>query len=218
MVMRPGGHEAKPALSACPAHSSRAATARSGLVALFLFLVAAPVAADPVTLEGITFSDESGGFTILSVTGTGSLADPFVVTEDVTGSAPVLIIRFLNATFGNRLGTRGPMGMALVKVAINRTGTSWHGYRIEARSAPPRRSPEQDGLSLGQSWSGRPPMVSSVFQRCHVVERPYDAIHFDGGLVKVGQRVSFALFLTDSLPKREIFLLQAPEAFIASIQ
>ena len=60
MVTRPGGHEAKPALC-FPAHSSHAAAARSGLVALFLFLVAVPVAADPVTLEGVTFSDESGG-------------------------------------------------------------------------------------------------------------------------------------------------------------
>jgi len=218
MVALLDGHEAKPVLCAFAAHSSHALTARLGLVALFLFLVAVPVEADPVTLEGITFSDESGGFTILSVTGTGSLVDPFVVVEEVTGSASMLVIRCLNVNFGNRLGTRGPMGMALVKVVINRSGTSWHRYRIEARSAPPRRSPDQDGLSLGQGWSGRPPMVSSVFQRFRVIERPYDAVHFDGGLVTVGQMVSFALFLTDSIPKSEIFLLQVPEAIIASTQ
>jgi hypothetical protein len=218
MVTLLDGHEAKLARCTFPTHLSHAATGRMGVVALFLFLVAVPVAADPVTLEGITFSDESGGFTILSVTGTGSLVDPFVVIEEVTGSAPMLVIRFLNVNFGNRLGTRGPMGMALVKMVINHSGTSWHGYRIEARSAPPWRSPDDDGLSLGQGWSGRPPMDSSAFQHFRVVERPYDAIHFDGGLVKAGQMVTFALFLTDSIPKPEIFLLQVPEALIASTQ
>ena len=127
-----------------------------------LLLMAAPVAANPVTLEGVTFSDESGDFTILSVTGTGSLADPFVVIEEVTGSAPMLVMRFLNENFGNRLGTRSPIGMALIKMVINHSETSWDGYRIEARSAPPARSPDDDGLSLGQGWSRRPPMDSNI--------------------------------------------------------
>ena len=130
----------------------------------------------------------------------------------------MLVMRFLNENFGNRLGTRSPIGMALIKMVINHSETSWDGYRIEARSAPPARSPDDDGLSLGQGWSRRPPMDSNIFRHVRVVEQPYDAIYFGDGLVKVGQMVSFALFLTDSFPKSEIFLLQAPEALIASTQ
>ena len=81
--------------------------------ALILFLMAAPATAAPITVEGVTFSDERGDFTLRSVTGTGSIGDPFVVVEDITGREPTLVIRFLNEDFGNRIGTRDPMGAAL---------------------------------------------------------------------------------------------------------
>ena len=54
MVTLPDGHETKPARCTFPAYTRHLATARLGVVALFLFLMAVPVAADPVTLEGIT--------------------------------------------------------------------------------------------------------------------------------------------------------------------
>jgi len=66
-----------------------------------------------MTVEGVTFSDERGNFTIRGVTGTGSLTDPFVVVEDVTGQEPMLIIRLPSGRFDNRIGTRDPMGMAI---------------------------------------------------------------------------------------------------------
>src|SRR5262245_2605907 len=125
------------------------------------FMVAAPATAAPTTVGGIIFSDERGDFTILEVTGAGSLTDPFVVVEDVTGSEPVLVIRFPNERFDNRIGTRDPVGMAIVKLAINHSGTTWYGYRIEPRTIPTQPSPDSDGLSLGQGWSDRPPMASN---------------------------------------------------------
>ena len=76
-------------------------------------LLAVPTRATPMTIEGITFSDERGNFTIRGVTGTGSLTDPFVVVEDVTGQEPMLIIRLPSGRFDNRIGTRDPMGMAI---------------------------------------------------------------------------------------------------------
>src|SRR4051794_28418572 len=64
-------------------------------------------AADPVTVEGITFSDELGNFKLVSVTGKGTMEDPFVVKEEVTGpNDPVLVIKDFTRDFGNRVGTQ----------------------------------------------------------------------------------------------------------------
>jgi hypothetical protein len=186
-------------------------------LALILLLAAAPAAAAPVTAQGVTFSDERGDLTILKVTGGGSLADPFVVVEDVTGSEPVLVIRFPNEGFGNRIGTRDPMGMAIVKLAINRSGATWYGYRIEPRTMLTQSSPDSDGLSLGQGWSARPSMASNDFRHVRVIDQPYDELDFDDGRVEEGQTAVFKFVLTDSIWPSEIFVLQSPEVGIACV-
>jgi hypothetical protein len=187
-------------------------------LALILFLAAAsPATAASITVEGVTFSDERGDFILLDVTGTGSLTDPFVVVEDVTGSEPVLVIRFPNERFGNRIGTRNLLGMAIVKLAINHSGTTWYGYWIEPRTIPSQSSPDSDGLSLGQGWSARPSMASNDFRHVRVVDHPYDALDFDDGRVEEGQTAVFEFVLTGSIWRSEIFVLQAQEIRIACV-
>jgi len=187
-------------------------------LALILFLAAAsPATAAPITVEGVTFSDERGDFTLLDVTGTGSLTDPFVVVEDVTGREPILVIRFPNERFGNRIGTRNPLGMAIVKLAINNSGTTWYGYRIEPRTMPSQSSPDSDGLSLGQGWSARPSMTSNDFHHVRVVDQPNDALDFDDGRVEERQTAVFEFVLTDSTWQSEIFVLQVPKVGIACV-
>ena len=178
-------------------------------------LLAVPTRAAPMTVEGITFSDERGSFTIRGVTGTGSLTDPFVVVEDVTGLEPMLIIRLPGAGLDNRIGTRDPMGMAIVKVVINHSGTTWYGFRIEPREAPEWSSPDSDGLSLGQGWSARPPIASNAFRHVQIADQPQDALDFDDGQIEEGQTLVFNFFLTDSTWQSEIFVLQAPKTNIA---
>jgi hypothetical protein len=177
-------------------------------LALILLLIAMPAAAAPITIEGINFSDERGDFTILKVTGSGSLADPFVVVENITGREPMLVIRSLDERFGNRIGTNSPFGMALVKLAVNHSGFPWYGYRIELRKTPTQASPDSDGLSFAQGWSKRPPMASSGFYQVREIDAPYDALNFGDGWVEENQSVSFSVFLTDLNLKPEIYLLQ----------
>ena len=193
------------------------ANQRVRCLALILFLAAAPATAAPVIVQGVTFSDERGDFTILEVTGAGSLTDPFLVVEDITGSEPILVIRFSNEGFGNRIGTRDPMGMAIVKLAINHSGTTWYGYRIEPRTMLTLSSPDSDGLSLGQGWSARPSMASNDFRHVRVIDQPYDALDFDDGRVEEGQTAVFKLVLTASIWQSEIFVLQTPEVGIACV-
>jgi len=168
-----------------------------------------------MTVEGITFSDERGSFAIRGVTGTGSLTDPFVVVEDVTGLEPMLIIRLPGAGLDNRIGTRDPMGMAIVKVVINHSGATWYGFRIEPRETPARSSPDSDGLSLGQGWSARPPAASDAFRHVQIADQPQDVLDFDDGQIEDGQTVVFSFFLTDSTWQSEIVVLQAPKTNIA---
>jgi hypothetical protein len=173
-------------------------------------LAAGPVQGAPFTIEGITFSDERGDFTILKVTGTGTLDDPFVILEDVTGDTPILVIRGLNLGFGNRIGSQHIIGFAIAKIAINHTDGSWDQYRMELRTTPTEPSPYGDGLSFAQGYAQAPPVTSSGFQHVRVIDEPFDAIDFDHGHIKPGESVSFDFFITDMTPKPEIFLLQEP--------
>jgi len=184
---------------------------------VLLGLLAGPLAANaaPVTVEGITFSDERGDFNIVKVTGKGTVSDPFIVVEEVTGGTPILIIRGFNERFGNRIGSQHIMGMALTKMVINHTDAAWTQYRLELRSKPDAPSTYGDGLSFAQGWKAMPPVVSSNFRHVQVTDEPYDAVDFDQGRVERDQAASFDVFLTDMTPKPEIYLLQAPVRSIA---
>src|SRR5215469_5658754 len=93
-----------------------------GLALLTMVWPARPAVAASVTVEGITFSEGCGDFTIVKVTGTGTLLDPFVIVEEVTGGTPILVIRGFDEPFGDRIGSSHAMGMAITKIVINRTG------------------------------------------------------------------------------------------------
>jgi hypothetical protein len=180
------------------------------LVLLAGALPAGRAMAAPITVEGITFSDELGDFTVLKVTGTGTLQDPFVVVEDVTGDTPILVIRGMNIGFGNRIGSQHVIGFAIAKIAINHTGSSWTEYRMELRTTPTEPSPYGDGLSFAQGYTGGLPASSSGFHHARVIDEPFDAIDYTDGQIKPGESVSFDFMITDMTPKPEVFLLQQP--------
>jgi hypothetical protein len=174
-----------------------------------------PVVAAPMTVDGVTFSDERGDFTILKVTGHGTLTDPFVIVEDVTGGAPILVIRGFDTRFGNRIGSQHVMGMAVTKMVINHTGAAWTQYRLELRTTPDSPSTYGDGLSFGQGWAKKPAAVSSNFPNVQETDEPYDAIDFDQGRVEPEKASTFDFFVTDMTPKPEFFLLQQPVRSVA---
>jgi hypothetical protein len=188
-----------------------------GLAILLLPLRPPCAAADPRTVDGVTFSDERGDFTILKVTGNGTLSDPFVVVEEVTGGAPMLVIRGFDDRFGNRIGSQHIIGMAITKLVINHSGAAWNEFRLELRSNPRSPSTYGDGLSFAQGWNRMPPVVSSNFRHVQVTDEPLDAIDFNQGRVAPDQTVTFEFFVTDMTPKPEIYLLQEPVRSVACI-
>jgi hypothetical protein len=186
------------------------------LIAVLLALQVAPSAAAPLSAAGLTFSDELGGFTLVSVSGSGTIDDPFVVVEEITGpQEAVLVISGFSAAFGNRVGTHHLAGFALKKVATNRTADVWNLFEMELRETLAHQSPYGDGLSFGQASAVGRPFTSSTFAMNHEIDEPYDSVAFRDGAVRPGDAVSFNLIVTDTSPVSPFLLLQQPTHIVA---
>ncbi|MGH6939378.1 hypothetical protein [Hypericibacter sp.] len=183
-----------------------------GLIGLSLLcLILAPFAqagAASFTVEGLTFSDELGGFRLIAVTGTGHLDDPFVVVEELGGQGPAILqITGLRSTFGNRCNTQHLTGFAMTKIVRNLSNQPWHDFRMELRETEERSSPYGDGLSFGQGATGRT-VASSSFGQIRVIDEPYDGLTFEDGNVPPGTSADFHFLITDETPARRILLVQ----------
>jgi hypothetical protein len=183
-----------------------------------LALQSASGVAAPLSSSGITFSDELGGFSVTSVSGSGTLSDPFVVAEDVTGpQEAILVIKGFSAGFGNRVGSHHLAGFALEKVVTNKSSDDWNLFEMELREVLDQQSPYGDGLSFGQASSVGRPFTSSAFPLNDEVDEPYDSVSFHGGVVRPGETVTFHLIITDTSPVSPFLLLQQPSKIVATI-
>ncbi|MFQ5958361.1 MAG: hypothetical protein ACE5LF_03235, partial [Alphaproteobacteria bacterium] len=172
--------------------------------------------AQPVTLNGVTFSDELGGFTIVGASGTGTLEDPFVVVEEITGpGAAVLVIRGFSPEFGNRVGTYHPAGFALKKIVTNRTPFAWSFVDFELQQNLGLSSDTLDGLSFGQGANSGRPFRSDRFVRVAEINEPVDYISFHEGVLKPGETATFDVIVTDTTPVALFYLVQRPNRPVA---
>jgi hypothetical protein len=184
------------------------------------FLAAGPAAADPVTLDGITFSDERGGLVIRGGSGRGTLEDPFVLREEITDDGPaVLVIRGLDRHVGGEGPDSRPVGwFALVKVVTNATGRPWASFELELREDLARPSTYDDGLSFAQGLADLDSrFVADRFRRVRRVDEPLDAVEFSDGLVRPGEAVRVTVVVTDYTPIPEFYLLQRREGQVADL-
>jgi len=171
-------------------------------------IVSGPAAAKSLTVGGISFSDELGGFTLDQASGSGTPSDPFVVVETVTGPQhPVLVIRGLSAAFGNLIGSQHAAGFAMRKIVINHTDHRWLRYQVELREELNQQSDYGDGLSFDQGSQNRKEH-SDVFAGVQDIDEPFDAIIFSNGEVPIGGKATFEFFITDSSPVDLFYLLQ----------
>lgn len=185
-------------------------------IGVVLAAISATAAAEPMTREGITFSDELGGFRILALSGSGAVDDPFILVEEVTGDGgAVLVVRGLTGAYGNRVATRHATGFALHKIVTNSTGQDWLRYEIELREHLGASSPYEDGLSFGQA-SAHPPEHSDMFASVASVDEPYDALSFVDGIVSPGETVTFTMIVTDETPQPTFLIAQHAVQVVAS--
>lgn len=172
--------------------------------------------ADPVVLEGLTFSDELGGLEIVAARGSGSLEDPFVLVEDVTADGPaILVVRGMTHRFGNRIRSHHEVGFALTKVVRNRTEQPWSLYNLELREFLDYASPFGDGLSFGQATEAGRPFRSDRFAESLETREPFDGVQFYDGLVPPDASVALSVVITDTTPRWEFYLLQSQDSPLA---
>ncbi len=174
--------------------------------------------ADTYTANGISFSDEGGGFRLVSVSGSGNRADPFVVVEEFVGpAAAVMVIRGLNDQLNTDKGTIAlrSAGFTLRKVVINKSGRDWQLFDMELREDLSLPSDYHDGLSFDQIRSAPRPFRADRFALSREVSEPFDYIRFSQGTVRNGETVTFNVTVTDTSPRNEFFLIQRPRRPIA---
>ena len=179
-------------------------------------LAVLPVAAEPVVLEGLTFSDELGGLTIVAGSGRGSLEDPFVVVEEITAEGPaILVIKGMTHRFGNRIRSHHDVGFALVKIVRNRTDQPWSLFNLELRELLDHASPFGDGLSFGQATEAGRPFSSDRFAESVEIREPFDGVQFLDGLVPPDETVAVRVVVTDTTPRWQFYLLQTQDSPLA---
>ena len=173
--------------------------------------------AEPVARDGVTFSDERGGFVIHSVSGEGTYENPFVVVEEITDpEGAVLVIRGALSGIGNRIGTLHQTGFALTKIVINGTDMTWTLFEVELEELYGIASDYYDGLSFGQAARLRRPFLSDRFQLNETLNEPRDELRFREGSVEPGQSVTLTFVVTDTTPISEFYLVQRPSRLISA--
>jgi hypothetical protein len=174
-------------------------------------VIAGSAIAEPMITGGLTFSDAYGGFRIAAVSGTGTLADPFIVVEEITGpTSAVLIIEGLSPEFGNRVGTLHHTGFALRKIVHNSTPFIWSFMEFELQQEFGVSSDYLDGLSFGQGSTTGKPFSSDQFNEFLERDEPIDSIFFDGGYLRPGESAVFNIIITDTTPIPRFYLVQQP--------
>jgi hypothetical protein len=177
------------------------------LAIALLVLLAAPAGAVTITVAGLTFSDEYGGFNLISVSGSGTRENPFVVVEEVGGAGnAVLSITGWRTNYYS--GEHGGASFVVRKVVINATDKEWGSYELELREILDTPSGYLDGLSFGQPLAETRPAASDRLPQVVVRDEPLDAMIFSGGGVSPGEQVEFEFIVTDMTPIDQVFLIQ----------
>jgi hypothetical protein len=184
-------------------------------------LVAAVGAATPggaaeLVTGDYSFSDELGGFRLLSASGSGTTEDPVVLVEELASVEPItLVIRRRAMPRDDRHPTHSQL--TLVKEVVNRSERIWAGFELELQETYKEPSTYSDGLSFKQ-FASRPGDVAS--DRFTLNDRrfePYDRISFQGGSVDPGATVRIRVTITDPTPVRVFYLLQDPNLLSAGL-
>jgi len=169
------------------------------------------------TLEagGLTFSDELGGFRLISATGSGRVSDPIILVEEITGLGPAVLTIRRSGPVKPEPPSGGVLLRSLVKVVTNRSAWRWSGFDLELRSETGQASVYSDGLSFDQIRAVTEPLQSDQFAAARTEDEPFDRLRFDQGRVKPEQAVRLAFNLVDINRRPVFFLAQQPIVLMA---
>ncbi|MGI9509722.1 MAG: hypothetical protein ACR2QJ_10295 [Geminicoccaceae bacterium] len=181
------------------------------------FFLAGPLQPHAETLEagGLSFSDELGGFRLISATGSGRETDPIVLVEEFLGMGPAVLTIRRSSQADAGPPSNSVLQRSLLKVVINRSALRWSGFDLELRSDRGKASVYGDGLSFDQIRMIATPLHSDLFAKVRTEDEPYDRLRFDQGRVKPEQAVRLAFNLVDINPRPVFYLAQQPIVLLA---
>ncbi len=179
-----------------------------GMFPALLLGTASPAGAGAITLEGVTFAEASANLRLLGVSGTGTLADPFVLREEIVDGGDAIVFVTVSRSFGSRVKTSHQTGFALVKVVRNRTTGTWQFFNIELEKRPGVASDYYDGLSFAQSAQVNRPFRSDVFAKVEDILEPRDLLRFSQGRVPPDGIVRFSMSVTHTGPAPRFYMVQ----------
>lgn len=186
------------------------------LLAISAAFLPAPARAVSISMGGVTFSDELGGFVLEKVTGEGSLDDPFVIVERMTNPDGGTLLFQVNPAFGNRIGSQHTIGFAVIKVVENATDFAWTAFELELQSRLGIPSDYGDGLSFGQGSNSGKPFGATGFDQTTLMDEPTDRIVFDRGRIPIGGRVTLRFVISETVPLEAAYLVQRPARPVAA--
>lgn len=166
----------------------------------------------PVEAGAYSFSDELGGFRIISASGTGSRDDPFVIREELNSATPVTMvirtIRPIRPFDFSGLYANGFMHMRLE--ILNNSNLPWIEFEFELQEQLGKPSVFGDGLSFDQRRTDSENISSANFFEFSRAYEPYDRLLFRAGEIDHMETASFGFLVSDFTPRWQFFLVQDP--------
>lgn len=160
-----------------------------------------------------TFSDELGGFRITGVSGSGSKADPIVITEELLSATPVTLVIRANRPI-RPYDSSSPdfvTGFTHFRFVIqNASAQAWIEFEFELQEIPGKASVFGDGLSFDQRRVDGQDITSDSFATFSRDFEPYDRLLFQQGKVDPKKLAGFSFMITDFTPRWEFYLVQDP--------
>ena len=172
-----------------------------------------PVAAHkPLVAGAYSFSDELGGFRILSASGTGGSKDPFVISQEMdSATAVTMVIRSVLPIRPYDFSGRFANGFLHMRIEIlNNSQLPWLEFEFELQERFGEPSVFGDGLSFDQRRTDSETISSSSFLQFSRAFEPYDRLLFRDGKIDYLETGSFGFLLSDFTPRWEFFLVQDP--------
>jgi len=189
-----------------------ARTANLAAVVAAAFLLGAGPADDGRWLAGgFSFSDELGGFNILDIRGSGTKADPVVVTQELSSaSAVILVIRQDGARAPSKETHRPGMALYLEVEIVNGSGLPWVEFSYELQVHLGQPSVYGDGLSFDQAQAAGGTIGADTFAAFSRDFEPYDRLLFHDGKVDPKETATFKMLITDLTPTYQFYLVEDP--------
>jgi hypothetical protein len=189
------------------------------LLAIFAGLYAPLAAAQGYSIDGVRFTAASDNLMLTGVGGAGTLEEPFIVAEEITGDGDaVLRIEVDGPAFGNRVHTLHAVGFALSKQVTNRTDRPWTFFTMELEFTVGEGSDYYDGLSFAQAATVNRPFRSTSFEQVDDLSEPRDMLRFSRGIVEPGQTAVFRFAITQTGRQPGFYLVQKVRSPVASLE